>query len=201
MSTIVVFFGKNFAICRYKRTLLWVDIIVLSCSQHSVWGATGCCCTLGGFHNPLQHLTTSDRDGFHTPLWHSWSGGSLSHRGRYSSEWMQTVGVSSVSSKKKRICWFTFLARVEVMVAQGFSLSAHFHVHLQIINEFYLCKLRPMLLFIDCHGDSRYRDSIADILSLCCVLLHSRCTDSDLIELNPISCSGTGYCSCGSTFR
>lgn len=50
----------------------------------------------------LQHLTTSDRDGFHTPLWHSWSGGSLSHRGRYSSEWMQTVGVSSVSSKKKK---------------------------------------------------------------------------------------------------
>lgn len=49
------------------------------------------------------------------------------------SEWMQTVGVSSVSSKKKkRICWFTFLARVEVMVAQGFSLSAHFHVHLQM---------------------------------------------------------------------
>lgn len=102
MGTIVIFFGKNFAICRYKRTLLWVDIIVLSCSQHSVWGATGCCCTLGGFHNPLQHLTTSDRDGFHTPLWHSWSGGSLSHRGRYSSEWMQTVGVSSVSSKKKK---------------------------------------------------------------------------------------------------
>lgn len=101
-GTIVIFFGKNFAICRYQRALLWVDIIVLSCSQHPVWGATGCCCALGVFHNPLQQLTSSDRDGFHNPLWHSWSGGSLSHRGRCSSEWMQTVGVSSVSSKKKK---------------------------------------------------------------------------------------------------
>lgn len=87
-GTIVIFFGKNFAMCRYQRALLWVDIIVLLFSASSL-GCNGLLLRVGW-------------DGFHTPLWHSWSGGSLSHRGRCSSEWMQTVGVSSVSSKKTK---------------------------------------------------------------------------------------------------